>query len=161
MKSNLRKPDIQVLGKAEIEAIFHTDRCEVDILSTPKKNPCMEPKPINDFEELFEIAKEVNEQLADATKKIDTLRNLFKVQKIGGVLDSNYRIVFNESDESEPDDLGQQFFDKFVESYSLDINQIDRNLRMLRNLIEAKSLRGKPNYCEVDLFDKEKEPIEC
>lgn len=161
MKSNRRKPDNQTLGKAEIEALFNTDKCEVDILSPPPDNPCIKKgQPKSEFEELFAYAGCIYDMLSKATDKIDNLRSLFGVRKEGDGLECSYKIMFNQEKE-ETDDLGAQYLNKFLDDYSLNIRNIERELRMLKNLIEAKTLRGKPNYCEVDLFNKEKEPVEC
>lgn len=91
------------------------------------------------------------------------LKRLFKVKKTGDDLNRSYQVVFNCSDDTEEDEISAKIYKDFVKSFSLDIKDIKESAKIVTDLVEIQTLKGKPNYCEVDLLGmtERKEPVEC
>lgn len=116
----------------------------------------------SEYEEIFEQLESVYSKVESSLEKLDKLRKLFRVEQTGDLLDCGYKIIFNTGIENSWDELGDSLLKKFIDNYSLDISTITKDLRRVKDVVEAKLMRGKAPYCEVDLlFNEKKEPVEC
>lgn len=96
-----------------------------------------------------------------ANSVLNTLASLFRVIKTGDELDRKYTISFNSKGECQIDEHSERILSEFIEAHSLDLSCLTTRVGELQNLLIARLERGKPDYCEVDIFNKEKEPVEC
>jgi len=142
---------------AEVDLFSPREQQHRIIQEVPKKPDLT----VSEYEELCALLKKSFEELSRAKDKLSDLQKLFHVNKEGEDFDVSYKVVFGKEIPSEQDEHTMIIMDNFIATYSLDLSKITRDFKLILNATEAKLLRGAPSYCEVDLFDKEKEPVEC
>jgi hypothetical protein len=115
-----------------------------------------------EYQELFFEMQQHYNRLCEASEKLEGLRKLFNINRTGNNLDVAYKVTFNQDHETATDEVGQKIFNTFIVDYSLDISEVLRKFRRVKDYVEAKTLKGQPPFCEVDILSKEvKEPVKC
>lgn len=114
-----------------------------------------------EYQEIFNYIEPLYKKLSDASEKLSQLKDLFKVIRSGNDLDRSYKVVFNSSEESQSDGISDSILQSFLDNNGFSIANLIKDARIAKDMIEAKLVRGNPDYCEVDLFNKEKQPVEC
>jgi hypothetical protein len=123
---------------------------------TLKKNDVTKHDMLDFFKRELE---KFNNYVNSNKEKLERLVKLFSASKSGNSLSSTHQIMFNQNGSS--DDMSNIFLKQFVEEYGLDLTDIENGMLHLKDIIESFEMSEATQYCEVDLFNADKPPVEC
>lgn len=111
------------------------------------------------LDEMLSLKKVVIE----AKDKLGMLAKKFFVLRNGDPLSGSYTIRFDKDNEIKNEgEMDKILYDRFIETYSLDIKPILTKVDDTMDLLRFMSRDKKASYCEVDIFAQEKkEPVQC
>jgi hypothetical protein len=92
--------------------------------------------------------------------KIKKLTSLFGVVKSGTTLSTSHQVMFNHNND-DTDKMGQLLLEEFFEQYGLNLEDVKKGVEVLKDTISIMKNSEATQYCEVDIFNPEKEPVEC
>lgn len=120
-----------------------------------------ERKSFLDGETSQKMTEDLSELLGLITEKEHKMEQLISklcVEFEGDSLQGSYKLRFSHFP-SEQNDIQRSIIKSVIEMYGLELQKEREKIQDFISFVDAIS--SKEDYCEVDLFNKEKKPVQC
>lgn len=149
MLGNNRPKEMNILTDRHIDSMFGT-----------KGSPRISENYIQDgtLQKLREDLYSLQTCLAEKEHKMEQLVSKLYVDIDGDIIQGSYKLRFSPF-ENERSEVQRSIIRSVVELYGLELQRERKKLDDFVSFIDA--IFSEKDYCEVDLFGKEKGPVEC
>lgn len=110
------------------------------------------------LQKMMDDLYEIQSNLAEKEYKMEQLVSKLCVDFEGDSLQGSYKLRFSHFP-GEQNDVQRAILKAVVEMYGLELQREREKIAGFISFVDAIS--AKNDYCEVDLFSKDKKPVEC